>query len=68
MRHNRDTFIPKEGSKVWVQGHEFIARNVTVSEGVLRFKGICSDHPANASIRNTGYNGGTYGWNIRQNA
>lgn len=52
-----------EGGKVWVEGHEMIATNVTSRNGVIRFRGICTGHASNDPIRNTGYNGGTYGSN-----
>ena len=57
-----------EGSLVWIQGHQFIATNVTF-ETIRRpwgdllvayFDGTCTAHKCNDSIRATAYNGGRY--------
>jgi hypothetical protein len=58
-----------EGGKVRVQGYEFIVTNLRIhpadgcKEAFARFTGVCTDNPVNDSIRNTSYNGGTYGGN-----
>ena len=65
------TQLVSEGLIVYIQGHEFIVSNVRVYQenGVamnlpfVRFTGTCTDSPRNDSIRNTCYNGGTYGGN-----
>lgn len=50
---------------VYVQGYEFLISNLRICNvnGVpaARFTGTCTANPRNDSIRNTGYNGGTYG-------
>jgi len=61
---------PKDGDRVMVQGFEFIATDVRIVHDVngqpgraaVRFKGVCTAAACNDFIRNTGYNGGTYGW------
>lgn len=63
---------PVEGSAVFVQGQEFIVRNLTVEyltggQGAgyaCRFTGECTANPCNDSIRHTSYNGGRYGWRV----
>jgi hypothetical protein len=59
----------KEGQIVKHYGHEFIATNVRQSPGrnafgeiVWNYEGVCTNSSANDSIRNTGFNGGTYSW------
>jgi len=56
--------IISEGQIVWNHGYQFIARNVTIANGILRYTGVCTNHPANDLIRNTGYNGARYGWKV----
>lgn len=58
-----------DGDLIWCQGHEFIVREPRVMIGtdgipVFRYRGECSTHPCNDSIRHTGYNGGTYGYRV----
>ena len=57
----------RNGRLVYIQGYEFIVSNCRVHqvEGkpVLRFTGTCTPDKRNDDIRNTGYNGGTYGGN-----
>lgn len=72
MNTTTTTTIPAEGETVWVEGHEFIARNVRVVPNpnhpgggqVVRFHGIATANPCNNLIRHTPYNGGTYGWRV----
>lgn len=61
--------IPNNGDTVRIQGYEFSVTNVriiTMADGqeVVRFVGVCTDAKDNDPIRNTSYNGGTYGWRI----
>jgi hypothetical protein len=44
----------------WVSGYEFNVTNVRSSNGNRYFTGTCTDNRCNDSIRNTGYNGGSY--------
>ncbi len=56
-----------EGAIVYIQGHEFIVTNLRFMEinnkPTARFDGVCTESARNDSIRNTGYNGATYGGN-----
>lgn len=54
---------------VWVQGYQFIIERFWLIDipkvgQVVRFIGRCTDHENNDSIRNTSYNGGTYGGKV----
>lgn len=55
----------KEGDRIWLQGHEFKVTDLTKTEEdgktSIRFKGVCTSHASNDNIRNTMYNGGSYG-------
>lgn len=56
----------KNGDIIYNQGYEFIATDVrrvllTTGGDAIRYKGVCTDSDRNNSIRDTGYNGGTYG-------
>lgn len=60
-----------EGQIVWNQGYEFIVTNVWFTPDalhpgyeIMRYTGICTAHRCNDSIRNGGYNGGTYGYRV----
>jgi hypothetical protein len=59
---------PANGDVVYIQGYEFIARDVRIvrsSEGGLcRFEAHCTDDARNDPIRNTPYDGATYGWRV----
>jgi hypothetical protein len=56
-----------EKGTVWNCGYEFIVTNLRIvqinGKPTARFEGICTDNPVNDDIKNTGYNGGTYGGN-----
>ena len=63
--------LPKAGDKIWNHGHEFIVTEPRVHEvknsaftHQFTYIGVCTDDPSNDSIRNTGFNGGTYGFGI----
>lgn len=56
-----------EGATVYIQGTEMTVTNLrfmTINGNVCaRFEGVCTDSTRNDHIRNTGYNGATYGGN-----
>jgi len=66
--------LPKEGEKIWNHGHEFIVTEPNVHLAIkgsgsvfthqFTYKGVCTDIPENDSIRNTGVNGGVYGFGV----
>lgn len=66
--------LPKAGDKIWNTGHEFIVTEPMLTpipesyrsafSHQFTYKGVCTDHECNDSIRNTGYNGGCYGWGV----
>lgn len=63
-----------EGQIMNVCGYHFIATEVEYFTDdecddceILRYIGICTDESRNDSIRNTGYNGGTYGYRVLKN-
>jgi len=58
----------KNGDKIFLQGYLFEVTNIRLADTynidnpkVVRFEGRCTSDERNDSIRNTGYNGGTYG-------
>lgn len=59
--------LVSEGLIVYIQGYEFLVSNVreVIKQGekCVEFTATCTENERNDSIRNTGYNGGTYGGN-----
>lgn len=63
----------EEGKTVMVEGYEMIVTNLRIVEDVYspqlpgkpiaRFQGVFTDRPSNDELRNTSFNGGTYGGN-----
>jgi hypothetical protein len=52
-----------EGAVIINQGFEFTVKDLRIIDGVACFKGVCTAHKCNDSIRNTGYNGAGYAGN-----
>lgn len=61
----------KEGDIIFVQGFSFKASNIkfkcinSFGDDVFNFTGTCTDDKRNDPIKNTGYNGGTYTFEIK---
>lgn len=53
----------ENGKTVMIEGYEFAISNMQQIDDRILFTGTCTDSPRNDSIRNTSYNGGTYGGN-----
>ena len=54
----------RNGMEVYICGHLFKVSEVKTEEdpiSVVNFVGTCTDDRCNNDIRNSGYNGGTYG-------